>query len=465
LPNNITSTLCCLFVLCHSFLGAQSGETPGFDLHLDCARFKAEQGMTFVEIYYAFSRDSVSHVPRGNHFEASYRMTLDILMADSVIKTLEWKREDVIQPKSEIKPNQMISDVYPILLANGNFKVRLEINDLAEPNRAVNEIGFQIDSQSSDSLWMSDIQVAIGINRSEEQNRLVKNGWSVVPNPSTIFNLNWPVLYYYCEIYNLKLPDSDVPEGQDRYNVISTIRDINGQVIKKIPAKSKKITDRSVVEINKTVVSSLVSGAYNLQIEIVNLATGEKTQKSKPFYMYRMADFAQTESGQAEKKDNLYLMFLTRTEEELDREFEYMSYMANSDEEDIYEELNLDGKRKFLASFWGVKNVVEGENAQGFRRNYLNLINMANDRFSSGGKEGWQTHRGRVLITYGEPDDIERNYGGGASKEHEKWTYNLLQGGIFFIFVDASGYGDFRLVHSNAREEVYDRNWQQTYLK
>jgi len=135
LTDKTIAALCCLFVLFHSLLGAQSREASGFDLHLDCARFQAKQGLTFVEIYYAFNRDSVSHVPRGNQFEASYRMNLEILTSDSVIKTIEWKREDIIQSKSEIKPNQMISDVYPILLTNGNFKIRLEINDLYEPKK------------------------------------------------------------------------------------------------------------------------------------------------------------------------------------------------------------------------------------------------------------------------------------------------------------------------------------------
>jgi GWxTD domain-containing protein len=418
--------------------------------------------MTFVEIYYAFSRDSVLHKPDGKNFVATYETKLDISTSDSVIKTIEWKREDIINSRSDIKPNQMISDVYPILLAEGTFKIYLELEDISGQKRAFNQIQVKVEPHASDSLWMSDIQVGINILRSEDQNRFVKNGWSVVPNPSNIFNLNWPVLYYYCEIYNLKSPQF-APDS--RYNVISTIRDINGQIIKKIPAKSKQITGESVVEINKTVVSSLMSGVYELTVDVVNLATEEKIQRKKQFYVYRAPDYAQSEAEQPKSRDNLYLIFLTKSEEELDQEFEYASYLSNSSEEDIYEDLNLEGKRKFLANFWDLKNTVEGQNSQQFRQTYLNLVLKANNLYTSGGTEGWKSHRGRVLITYGEPDEIERNYGGGAPKEHERWTYNLLQGGIYFIFVDVSGYGEFRLVHSNARNEVYDRNWEATYLK
>jgi GWxTD domain-containing protein len=418
--------------------------------------------MAFVEIYYAFSRDSVLHKPQGSKYVATYKAKLEVSTKDSLIKTVEWKREDVIDSKTDIKPNQMISDVYPILLAEGNFKIHLELMDLSGQRRAFNEIQFVVDPIPSDSLSISDIQVGININRSEQQNRFVKNGWSVVPNPSNTFNLNWPVLYYYCEIYNLNNPDA-APDA--RFNIISTIKDINGQVIKKIPAKSKKITGESVVEINKTVVSSLMSGVYELNIDVVNLVTDEKARRTKQFYVYRAADYAKSESEQPKNRDNLYLIFLTKSEEELDQEFEYASYLSNSNEEDIYEDLNLEGKRKFLANFWDLKNLTEDQNAQIYRQNYLNLVSQANDRYTSAGTAGWKSHRGRVLIKYGEPDDIERNYGGAAPKDNEKWTYNLLQGGIYFIFADVSGYGEFRLVHSNARDEVYDRNWEATYLR
>jgi GWxTD domain-containing protein len=441
---------------------AQSENESDFDLYLDCARFQAEENMTFVEIYYAFNRDSVQHKSVGNKLIATYKSVLEISTNDSVIKTVEWKREDIINSRSEISPNQMISDVYPILLSEGEFKLHMELIDLSGSKRAFNELNFIIDPYPEDSLSMSDIQIGININRSLEQNRFVKNGWSVVANPSNVYNLNWPVLYYYCEIYNLRNPGD---EDEAKYNIISTIKDINGQIIKKIPAKSKKIENKSVVEINKTVVSSLTSGVYELTLEVVNLATKETAQRTKQFYVYRQADFAKSESDQPKSKDNLYLIFLTKTEEELDQEFEYATYISNSNEEEVYEDLNLEGKRKFLANFWDMKNNSVDQTAQMFRENYLNLVMQANNTYTSSGTVGWKSHRGRVLIKYGEPDDIERNYGGAAPKDNEKWTYHLLQGGIYFIFVDVSGYGAFRLVHSNARDEVYDRNWEARYLR
>jgi GWxTD domain-containing protein len=415
-----------------------------------------------VEIYYSFNRDSIAHIPDGNQFVATYHTKLEILVKDSVLKTIEWNSQDMLNALTELKPNQMINDVYGLLLGQGEFKIKMEIKDLPGEKRAFNQIDLKIDQPQSDSLWISDIQVALQINRSEERNRFIKNGLSITPNPSNIFSLTWPVLYYYCEIYNLNLSDAD---DEIKYNVIASIKDIKGNIIKKIPAKSKSTTNNSVVELNKTLVSSLKSGAYNLSIEIVNLDNDEKVSQYKQFYVYRPADYVKSESDQSEIKDNLYLIFLTMTEEELDKEFEYVTYLSGSDEEDIYDELNLDGKRKFLAGFWGLKNTIIDMPTQVFRANYLERVMLATERYSYSGQEGWRTARGRIMLVYGLPDNINKQYGGPDTKQYETWIYNGLEGGSIFIFLDISGYGNFQLVHSTVSTEINDPNWEGNYLR
>ena len=104
----------------------------------------------------------------------------------------------------------------------------------------------------------------------------------------------------------------------------------------------------SIVEIDKTLVSALRSGVYDLTIEIVNIVTDETASREKQFFVYRAADYAQTESQPQKKPADLYLVLLTLSEEELNLEFEYTSYMATSDEEDMYEELDLEALEREL---------------------------------------------------------------------------------------------------------------------
>ena len=39
----------------------------------------------------------------------------------------------------------------------------------------------------------------------------------------------------------------------------------------------------------------------------------------------------------------------------------------------------------------------------------------------------------------------------------ERWNYDRIQGGVYFIFSDENGYGYYRLEHSNAQGERFDR--------
>jgi GWxTD domain-containing protein len=401
-------------------------------------------------------------VSADERYIATYLTKLDISVKDSVIKTLEWRSQDFLNSLEDLKPNQTINDVYGLLLGPGGFKVRLEVTDLANQKSAYNEINFQVTSHQTDSLWISDIQVSLKISKSQMQNRFVKNGLSIIPNPSAIYSLQWPVLYYYCEIYNLRNPG----ESDDAsYNIIASVRDIKGNIIKKIPAKSKKINNSSVVEINKTLVSSLKSGVYNLNIEIVNLVTDEQASAKKQFLVYRAADYLESEPESPPKKADLYLVLLTKTEEELDREFEYTAYLATSDEEDMYEELDIEGKRNFLVSYWGLKNKIPEASTEFFRADYLDRVLLANERYTYAGTEGWRTARGRILLLYGIPDDIAKHYGGPATKQYETWTYHGLEGGSYFILLDISGYGNYQLVHSTVSTEISDMNWQEKYLR
>ena len=121
----------------------------------------------------------------------------------------------------------------------------------------------------------------------------------------------------------------------------------------------------------------------------------------------------------------------------------------------------LDGRREFLAKFW--MNVESGQ----FGRNditraiYLERVSIANQRYHVMGKEGWNTDRGRVQILYGEPDEVQRFPSLESSKPYETWNYFQIEGGVQFVFVDRTGFGEYILVHSTKRGELQDEGWER----
>jgi hypothetical protein len=74
---------------------------------------------------------------------------------------------------------------------------------------------------------------------------------------------------------------------------------------------------------------------------------------------------------------------------------------------------------------------------------YYRRIEFANTNFTSY-IEGWRTDRGMVYITLGPPNDIERHPFESESKPYEIWSYYRYN--REFVFVDYSGFGDYRLI-------------------
>jgi len=94
----------------------------------------------------------------------------------------------------------------------------------------------------------------------------------------------------------------------------------------------------------------------------------------------------------------------------------------------------------------------------------LQRILSANQRYRAMGREGWRTDRGRVLMIYDEPNEIERFPSAQNNKPYEIWYYYSIENGVQFIFIDRSGFGDYVLVHSTKRGELQDEEWQR-YLQ
>jgi hypothetical protein len=60
--------------------------------------------------------------------------------------------------------------------------------------------------------------------------------------------------------------------------------------------------------------------------------------------------------------------------------------------------------------------------------------------------EGWRTDRGMVLMRFGLPQNVERHLFESNSKPYEIWYY--YNQNREFIFIDDTGFGDYRLQYS-----------------
>jgi len=145
---------------------------------------------------------------------------------------------------------------------------------------------------------------------------------------------------------------------------------------------------------------------------------------------------------------------------------EDVRWIITDEERAEYTKLATDQQRDhFVEDFWERRNPTPGSAENRFKEEHYRRLAYANQSFAAG-VPGWKTDRGRVYIVYGPPDEREEYPGrttpSGATGSFrqqfssEIWRYNFIKGlghGVFFVFLDTCGCGEYVLQH-NARSQI-----------
>lgn len=122
---------------------------------------------------------------------------------------------------------------------------------------------------------------------------------------------------------------------------------------------------------------------------------------------------------------------------------EDVTYIITPEEKRAFMLLKSDEEREhFIEQFWRARDPNPATSENEYRTEYYGRIAYANQNFGFGNIAGWRTDRGRIYITYGKPDEVQKSSSG------EIWIYNNLPNlgsNVKFEFMDKSGRGDFQL--------------------
>jgi len=166
--------------------------------------------------------------------------------------------------------------------------------------------------------------------------------------------------------------------------------------------------------------------------------------KSLTFGRYELRLNAESGTHRAEKSlfFNLNLNGLPGTISDLDEAIKQLKYIATEEEiKEIDAQFPSEREAAFIA-FWNEKFPVEGEAVNGKMLEYYARVSFANENFS-GSTVGWETDRGKVMMLFGKPSEVERFEETNTEPASEVWYYSSL--GRRFVFRDEYGFGDFRL--------------------
>jgi GWxTD domain-containing protein len=140
---------------------------------------------------------------------------------------------------------------------------------------------------------------------------------------------------------------------------------------------------------------------------------------------------------------------------------EDVAYIITDEERAAFKALRTDEEREqFIEQFWLRRDPSPDTIENEARDDHYSLIAKANERYASG-IPGWKTDRGRILITWGEPTEIESHPAGGQYQRpfeegggststfpFEIWRYRYLEGignEVKFEFVDPTMSGEYRI--------------------
>lgn len=132
------------------------------------------------------------------------------------------------------------------------------------------------------------------------------------------------------------------------------------------------------------------------------------------------------------------------TLKDLEKASDQMIYIAGPDEIDhIQNGKDFAEKLDRYMEFWEKKDPTQGTPENEVFNEYYRRIEFANKNFKQM-LEGWRSDMGMVYITLGSPNNVERHPFEYDSKPYEIWDYYDIN--RRFIFVDQTGFGDYRLV-------------------
>jgi GWxTD domain-containing protein len=400
----------------------------------------------FVRVPYALL-SGVSLGPGG--FAALH---VDVAVTDLEGRTLaqdQWARQ-VAWTAAQV-PGAATVELLSFALAAGSYDLRVVVRDSASGRRQA--VTLPITAFTTRPA-ASDLLLAYGIRRTTSGDTIARPGelrkgeLFIASGPDLALAPSRAALFYYCEVYAdsaTRIPWSLRVVGGDGGVVVST-------------AVSEATFGPGGGSLTGALdLAGLPPGQYDLMLVI---PTGADTvRRSAPFRMTgfeverRLADAEALDAGEA---------FGDATEAELDTLVAPLVFLAAEEEMTVYRGLTVEGKRRWLREFWRRRDPTPGTPDNEVQTGFYQRIAEANRRFREGGAAavpGWRTDRGRILLLYGEPDEVLRRPSSGPRGPWEAWKYSrgrLLK----YVFLDRTRLGNYVLVYTDDRRERSFPDWE-----
>ena len=392
---------------------------PYFDVEI-FRTFTEDGKNNKIVVYSEMLYDDVTFLKRiDNTFDAKVEFVILILTDEeehvhtrSLIRELNERNFD----NTNSREKKMIFNE-EFNLPSGDYIVKVQANDLTS-NKSINRsIDLKLKDITEKSIVLSDILLLENVI-SDSTGKLI----DVVPQIKNNFPEELESFYIYFDLYSKDLV-SDL-----ELNLQFLAKDEEVGLDSTFTVKTDQIVSNHYLKIDK---KNLHNNMYNVILNYKGGSLNEERRKLISFYWETTP----------------------QTTEDIDLALRQMRYIINEDSLDKYFEADLESKKEYFNKFWAERDPNPNTTVNELMDEYFGRVNLSNKEFSTFSSNGWYTDRGRILIKFGQPDDVERHPFELHTNPYVVWRYYALK--KIFVFIDRTGFGDYQL-----HPDYFDQEWR-----
>ncbi len=376
--------------------------------------FASEQpGKSRIDIYVQVPYPEITFIKENEQYTGRLEITF---VVNTPEKIQLWQKSEMVE--LHVKEfSQTLSRTHSSLkqfstdLTPGNYDIQLRVTDQESKKVASLQKSMAVRDMQRDSLAVSDLMLVHRVSTEGSRKH-------IVPNLTGTMEQDPGATYLFFEIYNKIQIDS----------VLMVCKFLN--VKKEVVAhytKHQELSDRRTQVVWQIDSPALAPDRYTLAVDIEGIISDH----SGKYYRSSVS-----------RECLVQMKNLPPTITDLDKAIDQLIYIAKGSEMDVLREAQTPAdKLKQFLDFWAKHDPDPKTQRNELMEEYYARVAYANRNFGSY-MEGWKTDRGRVLIQFGPPQNVERHPFDSESKPYEIWYY--YDQNRQFVFVDDSGFGDYR---------------------
>jgi len=451
------------FILSTALLLVNQSFGSNLQAFFDYNVFNTPENKPYVETYLNVLGNSIVYKQLSNN---KFRGTVEISMKIKVGKEIKYEdRYYLYSPEIDSLTANKVSfvDMQRFNLADGHYAMEFQIRDFN-----ADSVFYTISEDvhihfPKDSINISDIQAIESFAKTETvDGKFIKNGMKLIPYVNDVYPSTKKKIIFYTEIYNT----TQIFMQDGKYLVNCFIKDAStGKQINHLFKSLRKTASEVGVLMLDFPIDDLITGNYNLVIEVRNKDNQLVKRKTKLFYRRNLVKSAPVDlNSLSELNTSFSFVEGYVNADSLSEHINCLSPISSEREASFGEnQINagqLEMMKKYFLNFWLSRN---SENPQLEWDKYRREVKAVNKVFSTRLLKGYKTDRGRVYLQYGPPNTIAKADREPNAYPYEIWHYYEVAGQSnrkFVYYNRALSTNKFELLHSDVKGESFNNQWK-----